>query len=234
MPLQYVEVAAGKRAQNAPILDENPEGSMCEMGDAISDPSASDLCVTCSGLAPKRDADHSSSSSWHARWKRSWVSRESTRLGQRTTQATKTAARSERSLVHTTHASSPTSSTKSPQMDRQDQRRTLVRRSEETPVCAGGARRAGSNCREPPRGCTLIHQMGRQPRPGTRRGRRHRPRTLLLHDELASGMEHELGGAPFDSWIDVSGSSIFSHGHAWHPTESTLRKAAPGESRQAS
>ena len=44
-----------------------------------------------------------------------------------------------------------------------------TRRPEETPVCTGGAQRAGANRRELPGCCTLIHRLGRQSRPGTRR-----------------------------------------------------------------
>ena len=50
------------------------------------------------------------------------------------------------------------------------------------------------NSRELPRGCALIRQVGRLPRPGTRRGRRHRPHTLLLYDQLFLGRENERGG----------------------------------------
>ena len=87
----------------------------------------------------------------------------------------------------------------------------LAQRPEETLVCTGGAQRAGPSCRKLPRSRALIHQVGREPRPGTRRQRRHRPRTLLLCDQLFSGRENELGGRPFNSGVDVSGPSIFSY-----------------------
>ena len=101
-------------------------------------------------------------------------------------------------------------------MHRQDQRRTIARRPEETLVCTGGAQRAGPSCRKLPRGRARIHQVGRQPR-------------LVKDDALdralcsfmtnCFGRENELGGG---SGIDVSGSSIFSHCHAWHPAGSAL------------
>ena len=37
-----------------------------------------------------------------------------------------------------------------------------------------------------------------------------------------SGREKDVGGGPFDSGIDVSGASLFSQWHAWHPAGSTL------------
>ena len=70
--------------------------------------------------------------------------------------------------------------------------------------------------------------MCQQPRPGTRRGRRRRPRTLLLHDQLFLGRESELGGRPLGGRVDVSGPSIFSHWDAWHPARSTLPERFSG------
>ena len=137
---------------------------------------------------------------WPARWRRSWVTGVDKIWPQQNTDDVP--------FSHTAHARGSTSSTKGPQMRRQDQRRAFARRPEETLVCTGGAQRAGP---------TPHCHAGRQPRPGTRRGRRRRPRTLLFHDQLFfCGRESELGGGPFYSGADVSGPAIFSHLHEWH------------------
>ena len=89
----------------------------------------------------------------------------------------------------------PAGSAKSPQVHRQNQRSTLARRPEETPVCTRGAQRAGPNCRKNTAGpCAPIHPVDRQPGLGTHLGRRHRPRTLLMTNCFFFGRANELGG----------------------------------------
>ena len=92
---------------------------------------------------------------------------------------------------------------------------------------SGGGQRTESNYRKSPRASALIHQVDRQSRPDTRRGRRHRPYTLLLYDELFLGIEDELDDWPRDSEIDNSGSSIFLHWHAWRTADFTLSEGFP-------
>ena len=61
-------------------------------------------------------------------------------------------------------------------------------------------------------------------------GRRARRRVRGCIDKISAGLspddlkKHpcELVGGPFNSWIDVSGPSIFSHSHVWHHACSTL------------
>ena len=124
---------------------------------------------------------------WHARWKRSWVSRKSTRFGPRGKQTTRTAARTRDCYLLTADARSrtdgfdkevPSASTRSAR-DSDDMKKR-------------GAQRAGHNRGDPPRGRILIHQMGRQSRLGTRRGPRQPQRTLLLCDQLLFGRERSL------------------------------------------
>ena len=92
---------------------------------------------------------------------------------------------------------------------------------------SGRAQRPGTNGRLIPRRGDNICQMGGRPIPRTRRGRRRRPCTLLLYDRLFLRRKDELGSGAVDLGIDVSGPAIFSHGHAWHPSSSTLSSRIP-------
>ena len=134
-----LEVASSKCAQSAPILDEDNESPTCESNDAFGDRLASDPCVACPGPEPNGDANQPSRSPrllriWHARRRRSWVSRDQQDLARREHRRRRQQRGADAPPPHTPHAPRPTCSTRSPQIHRQDQRRTLARRPAKTRV----------------------------------------------------------------------------------------------------